>query len=202
MQAQNVSGTGGSVVNIPGFSAFSPYFINITSADFTDATHYDNPLLVGRQIEIFAYYIPDYLIEGTDYVRTATGFQIINPTDFDATTTDYRFIVWIQGALTTTQGGGTNPVSPINVPVQGITGNYQFLTDYQMLGFKITNPLSRDIIIGTSFHGNDIFDGSVVAGIPFNVAFFDSMPAGTILYFEVVNDLSYDTLWNVKLYVQ
>lgn len=67
-------------------------FKKISSADFTDATHYNNILLPGRELAIFWNDLPKYLDEGVDYDITLTGINITVP-GFDATANNYKFII-------------------------------------------------------------------------------------------------------------
>lgn len=86
------NGTGGTIVS-PINPGLGTYLIPITSADFTNATEYDNPLIIGKQLEIFWNDIPRYL-EPTEYAMTSTGIQILI-SGFDSTAANYTFKIYI-----------------------------------------------------------------------------------------------------------
>jgi len=86
------NGSGGSSVS-PINPSLGTYLIPITSADFTNATDYDNPLIVGKQLEIFWNDIPRYL-DTTEYAMTATGIEILI-SGFDSTANNYTFKIYI-----------------------------------------------------------------------------------------------------------
>lgn len=83
--------SGGTVVN-----PSAPVFIEVTAAEFTTATAYDNPLLVGKNIAIFYNNINRYIYSPSEWVYTSTGFEITIP-GFDAQgmNSDAVFFVYI-----------------------------------------------------------------------------------------------------------
>lgn len=85
-------GTGGGAVS-PVNPSLGTYLIPIMSVDFTNATEYDNPLIVGKQLEIFWNDIPRYL-NSDEYGMTSTGIEILVP-GFDATINNYTFKIYI-----------------------------------------------------------------------------------------------------------
>lgn len=86
------NGSGGTNVS-PVNPGLGTYLIPITSADFASATEYDNPLIIGKQLEIFWNDIPRYL-DASEYGMTATGIEILI-SGFDSTTTNYTFKIYI-----------------------------------------------------------------------------------------------------------
>lgn len=86
------SGNGGNVIS-PINPTLGVYLIPITSADFTDDTNYDNPLIVGKRLAIFWNDIPRYLNDD-EYEMTATGFNILID-GFDAQNNDYTLYIYI-----------------------------------------------------------------------------------------------------------
>lgn len=76
---------GGSVIPIPPTTPFV-YLIPITGASFADATNYNDPRIVGKEIVVEWSGINDYM-DSTMYAQTATGFQMIIP-GFNATSTN------------------------------------------------------------------------------------------------------------------
>jgi len=87
-------GGGGDIINPNDPDANTPYLIPITSADFTDATNYDNPDIVGKNLAIFWNDIPKYIISPADWVSTVTGINILVP-GFDSTVNDYTLFIYI-----------------------------------------------------------------------------------------------------------
>ncbi len=76
---------------VGGGSGGDGTLIKVKSANFTDATHYDNPLIVGKPLAIFFNNVPKYL---DDDEWAATGFGINILIDgFDATANDYTFYI-------------------------------------------------------------------------------------------------------------
>lgn len=94
LQAQGIlsGSTGGSTIS-PINPSVGTYLIPITSANFTNATDYDNALIVGKQLEIFWNDIPRYL-DPSEYAATATGISILIQ-GFNALTTNYTFKIYI-----------------------------------------------------------------------------------------------------------
>tara|TARA_R110000868_G_C10832771_1_gene759499 strand:- start:142 stop:681 length:540 start_codon:yes stop_codon:yes gene_type:complete len=89
--------TNGSIINpYPYITIISP--IRITELDFIDATHWagqnsvNQPILSGYRLQVFGNFIARYLLEGTEWVRTVSGVNIIMP-GFDATTQQYEFYI-------------------------------------------------------------------------------------------------------------
>jgi len=87
--ANGSTGTNVSPIN-PGLGT---YLIPIDSSDFTNATEYDNPLIVGRQLEIFWNDIQRYLTT-SEYGMTSTGIEIL-VSGFDSTAANYTFKIYI-----------------------------------------------------------------------------------------------------------
>lgn len=90
----------------------SPFIKQITSADFTDATHYDDPDIVfgspNPVVKVFWNDVPRFIYDGTDgtpleWEYTATGINILIP-GFDATSNDYNFMIFIDASVATSQG--------------------------------------------------------------------------------------------------
>lgn len=89
--------TSGIMVNPSGFMPIiSP--IRITELDFVDATHWDGQNSINQAImynytlQVFGNFIARYLLQGTEWVRTPNGIEIIMP-GFDATTNQYEFYI-------------------------------------------------------------------------------------------------------------
>ena len=91
-QILNIGG-GGEIVQPPNQDN-SPYLIPITSADFTDATNYDNPYIVGKNLAIFWNDVPKYIQSPDEWVSTATGINIVID-GFDSTQYDYTLYIYI-----------------------------------------------------------------------------------------------------------
>lgn len=70
----------------------SGFPIYITDADFTNATEYDNPALLGQSIIIFLNEINRYLIPNVEFTMTSTGVEI-TLAGFDATTNTYNLVI-------------------------------------------------------------------------------------------------------------
>lgn len=90
--AASITGSGGTV------SPISPsektYLIPITGYDFTDATNYNNPVIVGKNLAIFWNDISRYLFS-TEYTLTATGFNVL-AAGFDAVANpSYELFIYI-----------------------------------------------------------------------------------------------------------
>lgn len=100
LQALNIlNNGGGSTVVVGGGSFVSP--IQITSADFANATDWNGANAAGVQIQpyytlqVFADTISqNFLAQGTQWVRTESGIKILLD-GFDATTADYTFHIFI-----------------------------------------------------------------------------------------------------------
>jgi len=86
-----ISGGGGGTGTI--VNPTSPYLIPITSADFANATDYNDPRIVGRNLAIFWNDIPRYL-NPNEFIYTSTGIEITVP-GFDATANDYTLFIYI-----------------------------------------------------------------------------------------------------------
>lgn len=93
-QAQAIlsGGGGGSVTPInPGNPSVLPLYL--TSADFADATNYNNQDIVGKNVSLFVNeLIQQWLFAPNDFVYTATGINVIFD-GFDALTEDYEMIL-------------------------------------------------------------------------------------------------------------
>lgn len=69
--------------------------IKVTQANFTGATSYNNPLIVGKSLAVFLNNIPKYLeIVDGEYSTTSTGINI-DLAGFDATANNYTFYITI-----------------------------------------------------------------------------------------------------------
>jgi hypothetical protein len=93
LQAQNIInvGGGGSVSPVAPTSTVFPLYI--TSADFTDATHYDNPDIVGYTLSIFINeWTQQWLVAPAAFSYTATGINI-TLLGFDSTQLDYTILI-------------------------------------------------------------------------------------------------------------
>lgn len=72
--------------------------IRITQDDFIDSTHWagansvNQAILPNYRLQVFANFVARYLLQGTEWTRTAAGIQIIMP-GFDATVNDYEFYI-------------------------------------------------------------------------------------------------------------
>lgn len=86
------NGTGGTNVS-PINPGLGTYLIPIDSSDFTNSTEYDNPLIVGKQLEIFWNDIQRYLTT-SEYGMTSTGIEILI-SGFDSTAATYTFKIYI-----------------------------------------------------------------------------------------------------------
>ena len=101
--AQGIWGNGGAIVPITSEYIISP--VKIISSDFANATDwnganiYNQPILPNYYLQVFWNDVNRFLDIGTEWVRTAQGFQIINNgttiTGFDATTSNYTFYIYI-----------------------------------------------------------------------------------------------------------
>lgn len=87
------TGGGGMVAPSTTQSSFPIY---VTSSDFTDATNYDNPALLGQSIMIFMNEINRYLYppqhSTPEFEMTGTGVNILLD-GFDAQTNDYNLVI-------------------------------------------------------------------------------------------------------------
>jgi len=70
--------------------------IQIKSADFADATHYNNPDLAGKQFEVFSNDVPKFLEHGVDWEYQLSGGFTILIEDFDATLHNYNLYVLLK----------------------------------------------------------------------------------------------------------
>jgi hypothetical protein len=96
-------GGGGSVVPVsPGNTTgiLFEYLIEVRGGipDFANATDYDDSRVVGHDLVIFWNDIPRFLIAGTEWAYTPTGFRILVG-GFDASINDYYLIVFIKDPL-------------------------------------------------------------------------------------------------------
>jgi hypothetical protein len=72
--------------------------IRVIETDFIDATHWagansvNQAILPNYRLQVFANFVARYLLQGTEWVRTAAGIQIIMP-GFDATVNQYEFYI-------------------------------------------------------------------------------------------------------------
>jgi hypothetical protein len=88
------SGSGGSSIT-PGTITGYPYLIPITSADFADATNYNDASIVDKTVRVFWNDIPRFLNAG-EFEYTATGINILVE-GFDAEANDYTMFIFVQG---------------------------------------------------------------------------------------------------------
>lgn len=97
LQAQAIIAGGGGGIPInpvtPGGNT-GTYLIPITSADFADATNYNNPLIVGKNLAIFWNDIPRYIYSPSEWFNTLTGINI-TIAGFDATVNNYNLYIYI-----------------------------------------------------------------------------------------------------------
>ena len=70
--------------------------IQVKSADFADATHYNNPDLAGKLFEVFLNDVPTFLDHGTDWEYTPSGGFVILLANFDATLKNYNIYVLLK----------------------------------------------------------------------------------------------------------
>ena len=101
--AAGASGGGGAIVPSYTGNIISP--IKITSADFADATNwngvnsYGQLILPNYTLQVFWNDVNRFLEQGTEWVRTTNGVQILNNgttiTGFDASVNDYVFYIYI-----------------------------------------------------------------------------------------------------------
>jgi hypothetical protein len=91
LASQGLSGSGGSAGGITPTGLF-PIFI--TSSNFTTATAYNNPNIVGQNIAIFVNeYSQQWMVAGaTTFTMTSTGINITLP-GFDATAFQYTILI-------------------------------------------------------------------------------------------------------------
>jgi hypothetical protein len=72
--------------------------IRITETDFVSATQWNGansinqPIYSNYRLQVFANFIARYLLQGTEWVRTPNGINILLP-GFDATTNSYEFYI-------------------------------------------------------------------------------------------------------------
>jgi hypothetical protein len=72
--------------------------LRITQDDFANATQWNGANSINQviyssyKLQVFANFIARYLTEGTEWVRTANGINVIMP-GFDATLNDYEFYI-------------------------------------------------------------------------------------------------------------
>ena len=74
--------SGGGTVVPPTPSGSFEYLIPISGSDFTDATHYDNPKIVGKSLKIYWNDISRFLFN-SEFDMTTTGINI-TAAGFDA----------------------------------------------------------------------------------------------------------------------
>jgi len=85
--------SGGQIIN-PNQPTQFTYLIPITGADFSDATNYNNPKIVGKILQIFWNDINRYILS-SEYNQTSTGIDILIP-GFDATANPtYELLIYI-----------------------------------------------------------------------------------------------------------
>lgn len=94
LTAQAIISSGGGTVTPGTPGIIQPYLIPITSADFANATEYNNPEIVGKNLAIFWNDIPRYIYSPSEWVNTATGINILIG-GFDATINDYTLYIYI-----------------------------------------------------------------------------------------------------------
>jgi len=72
--------------------------IRVIETDFIDATNWagansvNQAILPNYRLQVFANFVARYLLQGTEWTRTASGIQVIMP-GFDATVNDYEFYI-------------------------------------------------------------------------------------------------------------
>jgi hypothetical protein len=154
------SSTGGSVAGITDSSSSQEVWNNIvvTSADFADATNYNNSDLVGVAVRIFANDINQrYLIQGTEWNYTANGIEILID-GFDSTAYDYTFNIWyVRRTNLATVSEGFSPIDYI------AAGAETELVYTQLIGMTVTLVMRdgigyRVITTGTPTPTQVLFD--------------------------------------------
>lgn len=105
LQAQNIidGGAGGTVVGPTSPASSNAFPMYITSDDFTDATAYDNPSLIGQNVFIFVNEVNRNLFAGEGFTYTATGIAIRSDAGatipgFDAEAENYNIIIYKIGS--------------------------------------------------------------------------------------------------------
>ncbi|HXU25764.1 MAG TPA: hypothetical protein VN698_00925 [Bacteroidia bacterium] len=92
IRAMGYSGSGSIIPPTP--SGSFTYLIPITGADFSVATNYNNPKIVGKILQIFWNDINRYILS-SEYNQTSTGVDILIP-GFDATANPtYELLIYI-----------------------------------------------------------------------------------------------------------
>lgn len=87
-------GSGGTPITPVTPPVPAPYLIPFSSSDFTTATAYNNPEIVGKNIAVFWNDVSRYLYDPADYSLTSTGINI-DIAGFDALTNNYHFFIFI-----------------------------------------------------------------------------------------------------------
>lgn len=195
-----IIGGGGTVVVPCQPSTDNSSFLNIDSNDFADATHYNNPQIVGKQLLVFANDFGNrFLEEGTEWAYTNTGIVILLP-GFDATSNMYHIKLIIGGIISIPSGSITNT---IRVVINGQYGTYLMADKTFVQALTYLTSQDQTVIVGTTLHGTDIWDNSLPI---FNNQDFDdtilrTIQAGTTLYFEMLTGTNLNATWYATLHI-
>lgn len=94
IQSMNYQAPSSGNTVIPSAPTLSKYLIPIKGYNFKDATQYDNPLIVGKQLAIYWNDVSRYLFS-TEFALTSTGINI-TADGFDAVSNPtYELFIYI-----------------------------------------------------------------------------------------------------------
>jgi len=180
LQAQNISGGGGSISPVnPSFGITFEYLIEVNGGvpDFTNATDYDDPRIIGHNLVIFWNDIPRFLVSG-EWAYTPTGIRIL-VAGFDATVNTYDFKIFIKDPFGT---AGTGAEVTRSFQYTGIGGETSFFesllddstiisvargTDYELINSGTPTGLQALVTLtGSLSDGHIAFaaDNPIIAG--------------------------------------
>jgi hypothetical protein len=131
------SGSSGTVAPATPPTGFTfVYLIPITGPDFADATNYNDPRIVGKDLEIFWDNVNRYLLP-TEFNPTPIGIEILID-GFDATSTnsDAIFKIYIENP-TGTSGSGVSGVYNFSLLAITAFSNLAAGTDGQIVTYNI-----------------------------------------------------------------
>lgn len=150
--AQQITGGGGSITPvIPSTGILFKYLIDVNGGvpDFSNATDYNDPAIVGHNLDLFLNDINRFLVSG-EWFYTPTGIRIflndgMGGNSFNATVNNYTLKIFIKDPFGTS-GGGTEVTRSFQYTgIGGETSFFQSLledsniisvargTDYQLI---------------------------------------------------------------------
>ena len=161
LMALGITGTtsgGGQITPITPIAPWNfKYLIPAVAAQFTDATHYDNPDIAGKQLEVYWKNIPNFESAfGWRFIYTSTGIQIfvddgMGGNSFDAfgANADAEFEIFIVNPVATA-ASSTAPGPQVSIHA-GVGGEI-FWTDPLLVGktvLMVLRPTPCPIVGGS-----------------------------------------------------